>query len=669
MKRMRGTWAVAACAAALIGSQVRASGEVLSLNIAAGRDGVATLADATVPSGSEKYGFVAVPGDAWVNTALVTTETTLTWKQYDPAAGTTTNKSLATTITGGSPYTLNATEKTAAVGKKNNMLVSYIDDNPTPTIKIEGISFSSYKVIVYASTDTADYKFSPVTVNDVQYTASNGITLEGSSTWGATRKAELKEGTNVLVVEGQTSSTLVVKGGANANNARGGIAAIQVVNTTGNTPISQAFTASPTESAVTFSTIAWDNGATFVEGKLNSVKITLPAGATLTMDRAPKLAKVTLIAAGDVTIQGTETVTTPFANVGLVDGSGITGVVTFAAQPSEGTLSTMGNVKLSGGAAVTDFNPRNYLGNGATLTIAKAVSTAESSSLVENPTNAANFILWQNGTLNIQDGAEITISEGGYFRSRNFSDQETGNVINQTGGTFTVKSASDNYKTGAVTLSLTGGMTTYNLSGGTLSVPNGWVRGGDGSFTINLSGNGVLETKKFNGCSGWNPGTLKVSDSAVFRTDSFTYTKVDGTPEASSSFELAGGSVGPWTSTALTFPKATVSGAAEINTSTKDGTAATVSVTTLTVGDAGSIAVAGNGIFALQDGQRPRLASVASGAKVKFTATAAEILASAVTFPTTATDASGFTKANFEILNATGGEITQTAGVSFAFDR
>lgn len=77
----------------------------------------------------------------------------------------------------------------------------------------------------------------------------------------------------------------------------------------------------------------------------------------------------------------------------------------------------------------------------------------------------------------------------------------------------------------------------------------------------------------------------------------------------------------------------------------------------------------GDGIFALQDGQRPRLASVASGAKVKFTATAAEILASAVTFPTTATDASGFTKANFEILNATGGEITQTAGVSFAFDR
>lgn len=663
---MRGTWAVAACAAALIGSQVRASGEVLSLNIAAGRNGASASMEATVPSGSETYGFVAVPGDAWVNTARVTTETSLTWKQYDPAAGTTTDVALDTTITGGSPWTLNAEEVTAAVAEKNNMLVSYIDDSSTPTITIKEIPFSSYKVIVYASTDTANYKFSPVTVNDVQYTASNGITLKGSSTWGATRQATLTEGTNVLVVEGQTASTLVVKGGENANSARGGIAAIQVVNTTGETPSSQEFTASPTESAVTFSTIAWENGATFAEGERNLATITLQAGATLTMDQAPKLAKMTLIAAGDVTIQGTETVATPFANVGLVDGSGITGVVTFAVQPSEGSLSTMGNVKLSGGAAVTDFNPRNYLRNGATLTIAKAVSSAESASLVEDPANAANFILWQNGTLNIQDGAEITISEGGYFRSRNFSNNETENVINQTGGTFTVKSASDNYKTGAVTLSLTGGMTTYNLSGGKLSVPNGWVRGGDGSFTINLSGNGVLETKKFNGCSGWNPGILKVSGSAVFRTDSFTYTKVGGTPEASSSFELADGSVGPWTETALTFPKATVSGAAEINTSTKDGAAATVSVTTLTVGDAGSIAVAGNGTFALQDGQRPRLASVASGAKVKFTATAAEIGALAVTFPTTATDASGFTKANFEILNATGEVITQAADPSVA---
>lgn len=110
----------------------------------------------------------------------------------------------------------------------------YLDDGGNgASVTVSQIPYETYDVIIYASTDTANRKFSPKTVNGTTYTCgSDGIAGAGDSAWGASKNQTAVYGTNAMIVKG-LSGTLSINGGSNTSYggeaARGGIAAIQIM--------------------------------------------------------------------------------------------------------------------------------------------------------------------------------------------------------------------------------------------------------------------------------------------------------------------------------------------------------------------------------------------------------------------------------------------------------
>lgn len=128
-------------------------------------------------------------------------------------------------------------------GVTDNYIKGYLDDGGNQAqVTVENIPFEEYSVIVYAATDTENKKFKPFLINDSYYagvaipTAYGyaDLVLEGEKNlriWGGSRNPVAAYGKNALRVDGLTASTLTIKGGSNGDGARGGIAAIQIINT------------------------------------------------------------------------------------------------------------------------------------------------------------------------------------------------------------------------------------------------------------------------------------------------------------------------------------------------------------------------------------------------------------------------------------------------------
>lgn len=113
------------------------------------------------------------------------------------------------------------------------------DDVAGPTITASEIPFEKYSVIVYAATDTAGMKYKGVTINGQTYIGTPEPTAIGYAApvynntrarYGASRAYTACYGVNAIRVDG-LSGDLTIQGGSNDNGARGGIAAIQIVNT------------------------------------------------------------------------------------------------------------------------------------------------------------------------------------------------------------------------------------------------------------------------------------------------------------------------------------------------------------------------------------------------------------------------------------------------------
>ena len=120
----------------------------------------------------------------------------------------------------------------------SNPLAGYIDENAgnaTPTVTVTGIPYYKYRVLVYHSTDTANVPFGYDTINGTNYTYVEDALSEGTTAWGNSgpdgSANAIAEGGNVLVTEALSGSTLTVVGhrAGGANNARGCIAAIQII--------------------------------------------------------------------------------------------------------------------------------------------------------------------------------------------------------------------------------------------------------------------------------------------------------------------------------------------------------------------------------------------------------------------------------------------------------
>lgn len=165
-------------------------------------------------------------------------------------------------------------------------LKGYLDDGGNQAqVSLTGIPFEEYSVIVYAATDTADRKFRSVTINGQAYIGTPGATTLGyalpvynntHARYGASHALTAAYGTNALRVDG-LSGDLTIAGGANEFSARGGIAAIQIINTGDPLPDAQLidWTAQPAEQLKTSALPELTNV---------SVQLKLAEGATLEMD-------------------------------------------------------------------------------------------------------------------------------------------------------------------------------------------------------------------------------------------------------------------------------------------------------------------------------------------------------------------------------------------------
>ena len=139
--------------------------------------------------------------------------------------------------------------------------------------------------------------------------------------------------------------------------------------------------------------------------------------------------------------------------------------------------------------------------------------------------NISYLYAYHGGTLEIQDDANVTVSNNAYFIQ---ASNECTFTANQSGGTFTVNGslALGHYRKATV---------TYNMTGGTLNVPNygtdgqsGFWFAVDGNGTLNQSG-GTINTGRMNlnardneqlGTYVMTGGTLNVGTGGIMATQS-----------------------------------------------------------------------------------------------------------------------------------------------------
>ena len=205
-------------------------------------------------------------------------------------------------------------------------LKGYLDDGGNRAqVTLNNIPFEKYSVIVYTATDSGtNYRFATVQINNKVYIGTPYATsigyaaeVEGmGAIWGQACQKTAAYGVNALRVDG-LSGNLSIQGGSNANNARGGIAAIQIVNT----------------GDAVMSDVQKIEGA--AEQKISElpeimkpvVELTLPAGATLIVDELPTTA-LTVISTGAVTIKVTDLSISQAQLDSMINTESVTGTVT-----------------------------------------------------------------------------------------------------------------------------------------------------------------------------------------------------------------------------------------------------------------------------------------------------------------------------------------------------
>lgn len=178
-----------------------------------------------------------------------------------------------------------------------NILKGYLDDGAQANGKYATVTFTNlpfttgYDLYIYSATDTQNANFRPVSVtmngHTYTYTTESGVGYFGTSNWGQSRNATSVMGTNVICIKGLTASEITISGGDRSGNARGGIAAVQIVETAGQSNVIN------------------------VEGN--------------TFDASGVTSPVYLVKDGDLTIQNV----TPEIRSKYIDVTGVTGTVTW----------------------------------------------------------------------------------------------------------------------------------------------------------------------------------------------------------------------------------------------------------------------------------------------------------------------------------------------------
>ena len=210
----------------------------------------------------------------------------------------------------------------------SNPLAGYIDENAgnaTPTVTVTGIPYYKYRVLVYHSTDTANVPFGYDTINGTNYTYVEDALSEGTTAWGNSgpdgSANAIAEGGNVLVTEALSGSTLTVVGhrAGGANNARGCIAAIQIIEVKADVgendleiPVSGDTQYTVEETKELSGTVYLTGSGTLTlagENKISAATIEISEGVTLVVN-ADRLDGTTFTGAGTVVYDGSQPDTT-----------------------------------------------------------------------------------------------------------------------------------------------------------------------------------------------------------------------------------------------------------------------------------------------------------------------------------------------------------------------
>lgn len=184
--------------------------------------------------GSALYsdGINKVPAAAWNNvTAAGNTRGDL--KTWDGTA--------AATLSPNWSVTWSSKETWYYTTVTENILKGYLDDGAQANGKYATVTFTNlpfttgYDLYIYSATDTENANFRPVSVtmngHTYTYTTESGVGYFGTSNWGQSRNATSVMGTNVICIKGLTASEITISGGDKSGSARGGIAAVQIVET------------------------------------------------------------------------------------------------------------------------------------------------------------------------------------------------------------------------------------------------------------------------------------------------------------------------------------------------------------------------------------------------------------------------------------------------------
>lgn len=253
-------------------------------------------------------GDYAIPGTSWNN--LAGSNGSLSALNAADSTGETFATAASVTITGTrGPYQCSNLTATS------DLRHGYIDENgenPTPTVTVSGIPYEKYRVVVYAATDTGGASFGYITINGKNYTYVNDALTEGTTAWGnagAQDSAEpIAEGTNVLVSAVTIGSTLTVVG-HRGDNARGCIAAIQIVE----------YVPEITENDLVIRVVN-DTTYTVSEAKTLSGTVYVVGSGTLTLDGSAKITAATIDVGPNVTmnVNADRLDATTYAGVGTV---------------------------------------------------------------------------------------------------------------------------------------------------------------------------------------------------------------------------------------------------------------------------------------------------------------------------------------------------------------
>lgn len=322
-------------------------------------------------------------------------------------------------------------------------------------------------------------------------------------------------------------------------------------------------------------------------GALTATAMTIPAGATLTMN-----------APGQVT-----------------------------------TLTQNGKVKYAGGEALTLFDIHTAAQNNKTTIIDKTISSVKTSSPSDRNL-LGYFAINGSRTIELGESADITVST----RFAMADDGNASPVLNQNGGTITVTSdgTTNTSTTGtAAIFGHWGGTPTYNLNKGTLSVANGAIMlgwAGNPTMTVGTSDGEAASAKVIakgivsHGASdqGQN-GKLVLNPSGVIEVGSLGL-DFSNTCKTGAVVELAGGLLKVTDNAPLKL--ANQSGLQlTADTTIEVGSGKTLTVSTPFTGT-GALTLTGGGTVDLSALRKnlPKIASLAEGTTLRVVPLQSELL-------------------------------------------